>query len=613
MAIEKLINIFVKFRTNMQDFSRVMRMPMPAMKKFNDGFDRVDKTMTKNVSTMGRFALNTRRLTHGFRGFKMEMLGVMFFGMMITRFFKGLIQPALNMTGAMKLLTIALGIMFLPIGMLMLGWVMALLSWWQSLNPETQKAINWFVLLGLAVGAIIGTIGQFTLGIGSLIIASAALNVSLFSIIGAVALLGAGIFSIFYLYDQWNEMTTGMKIAIVGITAALLVIAAPFSVLFSSILAVILAGQLFVSAMRLWENGGQELSILLFIAATMIASMIAPIMGTVALIAIVIWAYKNWGEVLSYFTNMTDGARIATGAMLLVLAAAITTVAILTGQFWMLPAATAAAAGGIVALGAKSFEATHKAKEEQKELNNAYSELESAYGGSFTTATDQINVLGESTAIATEQHNNLGFGVSQVTSKLAGEAKQVQVVNQFLKDYKLDTQNASESISLQAGKVDLLSDAFSVEMQKIGLDIDEKGRLIAINNGVASSYDGIFNSITKLYGTSGFAKPSSYQGPSTSDTSKHIVGSGSTEDPYRSVTKGKFEVNDFISRPGQPLTSFNPSDTIVGFKGGGGALGGVTFSPTINITANSNVDIDTLKSQLSAEWRDDLENMMRTR
>jgi len=82
---------------------------------------------------------------------------------------------------------------------------------------------------------------------------------------------------------------------------------------------------------------------------------------------------------------------------------------------------------------------------------------------------------------------------------------------------------------------------------------------------------------------------------------------------------------------------FKPTTTLIGMQHGGivtsptlGMIGeagpeavipldkagdyfNTTFAPTINITAGSNLDIEVLKSQLSNEWRDELNSMMRSR
>ena len=206
--VEKKVDIFVQFRTNMKEFAGVMKMPLENFKKLGDSSGRVDKNMTKNVSTMGRFGLGVRKLTHGMRGFRMEMLGVMFFGMMIQRTFMGLLRPALEMSGAMQLLSTVLGIMFLPVGLALIDFAIELLNWWNSLSSENQKQITNWILLGLALGTVMMVVGQFVLGIGSLILAFGGL-------LGPIGLVVAAIAG-FFLWTQYNEQIKEGLMGIVG-------------------------------------------------------------------------------------------------------------------------------------------------------------------------------------------------------------------------------------------------------------------------------------------------------------------------------------------------------------------------------------------------------------
>ena len=149
---------------NVKDFGQVLGMPLDKMKTLNKSF-KVMKT------TGGQLAFGMRRATHGMRGFRMEMLGVMFFGMMLQRTFSGLIKTSLDWMGVMEVFTLALGILFLPIAGLLLEWALKFLNWVSKLTPEQKKLIGIFVLFGIALGTVLSIIGSFALGIGSLILA----------------------------------------------------------------------------------------------------------------------------------------------------------------------------------------------------------------------------------------------------------------------------------------------------------------------------------------------------------------------------------------------------------------------------------------------------------
>ena len=108
-------------------------------------------------------------VAHWARRMRMEFLGVMFLGMMIQKTFTGLVQPALQMTGAMQLLSTVLGIMFLPLGMALIEFAVGLLEWWGNLDGETKMLINRFVLFAIAAGTILMVVGQLALGLASLL------------------------------------------------------------------------------------------------------------------------------------------------------------------------------------------------------------------------------------------------------------------------------------------------------------------------------------------------------------------------------------------------------------------------------------------------------------
>ncbi len=151
-------------RISQQGFFKTMSMGREEFKNFNE--------QGRKFSTIGgRTANAIRKSTHGMKGFRMEMLGVMFFGMMLQRTFSGLIKTSLEWMGVMEVFTLTLGILFLPVAGLLLKWALKFLEWVSQLTPEQKKLIGTFVLMGVAIGGLLFLIGSFALGIGSLIIA----------------------------------------------------------------------------------------------------------------------------------------------------------------------------------------------------------------------------------------------------------------------------------------------------------------------------------------------------------------------------------------------------------------------------------------------------------
>jgi len=185
-------NAILQGKIAQQGFFKTMRMGVPELKKFNEQGRRF-------TTVGGRMANRFRLATHGLKGFRMEMLGVMFFGMMLQRTFMGLLQPVLEAFGVFDLFRIMLLVLFLPVMEMIFPVLLKIMDWFITLPDPVKKAMGIFVLLGAAVGAILFVIGAFALGIGSVAIAFGFLLSPIGLIIGALTLLlgmiGFGFFS----------------------------------------------------------------------------------------------------------------------------------------------------------------------------------------------------------------------------------------------------------------------------------------------------------------------------------------------------------------------------------------------------------------------------------
>jgi len=184
-------DIIIRIRTitdqalkNVKQFNHVMGQNL-------EQFRRNIVPMQKNVSIGARFAQRIRMMTHGMRGFRMEMLGVMFFGMGLQRFFTGLLRPALQITGAMELWATMLQVLFLPVALFLLEYVIIpLMNLMMGLSGSTQMVIGVFVLLGAIVGTIIFLAGMLALGVGSMILAFGSLFGAITAVLGFAVLGG---------------------------------------------------------------------------------------------------------------------------------------------------------------------------------------------------------------------------------------------------------------------------------------------------------------------------------------------------------------------------------------------------------------------------------------
>jgi len=148
---------------------------------------------------LGKFAMKIRQATHGMRGFRMEMLGVMFFGKMLQKTFTGLLRPALEVYGVFDIFRIMLMTLFLPVVELLFKPLMNIMLWFMKLPKPVKKSIGIFVLLMITLGTVLFLVGSFALGIGSLILAFGSFVTPLSAVVGGfLALLAiTGIIELF--------------------------------------------------------------------------------------------------------------------------------------------------------------------------------------------------------------------------------------------------------------------------------------------------------------------------------------------------------------------------------------------------------------------------------
>ena len=197
---------------NMQNFGAVMQMPMQNFKELNG-------RMKVMQGLGGKVARRFRLMTHGMRGFRMEALGVMFFGMMMQRMFMGLLQPVMEAFGVFDIFRLMLLTLFLPVMEMIFPFLMSLMEWFMNLPEPVKKAIGIFVILGAIFGTIIMILGQFALGIGSLIQffpifggAIKAVGAVLVGLSATALAVIAVIIAIFVaMFFAWKENFLGMK------------------------------------------------------------------------------------------------------------------------------------------------------------------------------------------------------------------------------------------------------------------------------------------------------------------------------------------------------------------------------------------------------------------
>ena len=147
-------------------FGSVMRMS-------NEEFGSFNKNGRKFQTTGGRMANKLRMATAGLKGFRMEMLGVMFFGMAMARMFSSMLRPATEATGMFEIWGTVLEVVFLPVMLALLPLFLSISEALIEMGPGAQMAVGIFAILGMIVGKVLFLVGTLALGIGSLMQAGA--------------------------------------------------------------------------------------------------------------------------------------------------------------------------------------------------------------------------------------------------------------------------------------------------------------------------------------------------------------------------------------------------------------------------------------------------------
>jgi len=172
--------------------------------------------------------------------FRMEFLGLMFFGMQIYRvfskFFRSMLEGYIKITRAQTAIgrqvtaltaqwtffRFAIIEAMEPSLVSLIGTVMNVLEWLSALSPATKSMIGWFILASAAIGGFLMVLGQVSLGVSSLLlwfgglygvlaeggIVIAGTTVALSTLLGAIGLVTA---AAVLLYLAWTRNWFGIR------------------------------------------------------------------------------------------------------------------------------------------------------------------------------------------------------------------------------------------------------------------------------------------------------------------------------------------------------------------------------------------------------------------
>ncbi len=199
--------VAVKTIKNMQaqqNQAKALTMETEAQKSAQYGFWKVLK-MTQDQyvyntesgvvyqKATGKLADKIRFFTHGLRGFRMELLSVMFGAMNVARGLETLLKPAMAVVGIQQLWNDALEDVFLPVMDAIMPIVETFTDFLSDLGDGAKMVIGVFVLLGLILMKSLFSIAQFSLFTGGLITSLGTLTKALTT--NSVALAGNAVAS----------------------------------------------------------------------------------------------------------------------------------------------------------------------------------------------------------------------------------------------------------------------------------------------------------------------------------------------------------------------------------------------------------------------------------
>ncbi len=219
MTVEE---IFIRFRTNLASFNKeLLRTPKQFKNletktgQLSQRFDRLGRIGQK----LGR---NFRFITNGFKGFRMELLSVMFGAQMVAGAMWGLLKPAMQAVGIFDIWGAILTIVFLPVAMFLLKNVfIPMLNFFQE-HPTLSKFIGFFVLFAAILFTVVAVGAALVLFAGGLILAFAVasgiaaafgvtLGVLVLIIVGiGLAIVGLAIV-LFDFFKNWDKIWGWIK------------------------------------------------------------------------------------------------------------------------------------------------------------------------------------------------------------------------------------------------------------------------------------------------------------------------------------------------------------------------------------------------------------------
>lgn len=539
---QKLVNV----TSSAQEVANKFDSLSGSLSMTGDQFKFVNENGASFNTIGGRFGNRVRMMTHGLREFKMEMLGVMFFGMMMQRTLVGLLKPAAQLTGIFEIWNTILELMFLPTMIDLLPFFTDLLEKVAELNPETKKTIGKMVIFGIILATALMVIGQVTLGIGSMIMAFGSFLTIIPVVAGAIILLWST-FDILTKKDKdvidWVNLIGN---SFIGLGLMLLK--------YRPIIGAILIG-----IGMIFKINSKDISEYLELA-------VLSVKINMNSIKVALTKFNNWllgwvkdnayGKLVELFTGKDLSEEFKNNQQ--TIKSTLDEIESDSKRFAKI----------LSSRGGKAFGIDFTQKEEDVSPFKRAIQQPMSIGGEFAGKSDMFSI-GQGSTNAQKKLNELSTIWNEKGIEWDKKASEISN-NENINLNSLNTQ-MNENINSIRENIDSNLETNVEDWNSWGEDVEERANNTAKN--VESTLSNLKDDLKEIDELSG------NKGGSEELTNVFSMGS----------SLSKF--NDFVWRPGQKPISISPNDTLVGTKGGSDSGKSITINQTINATSSNQNEI----------------------
>ena len=184
-------------------FEKAMRRVDEALNRFatrlglaNAATGANAKVLDQQSRQIRQTSKDTRQAARNTHWFSMELLGVGFFGKMVSDVFLGMLRPATEALGLFQLFADTLTVLFLPIMIELFPYLLGFAEWLMNLPTWVQLGFGAFTLLIGGLGLLLSYLGFTLLGLQSFVKAFPLLVTAISGLFGWIGKLGKAILTL---------------------------------------------------------------------------------------------------------------------------------------------------------------------------------------------------------------------------------------------------------------------------------------------------------------------------------------------------------------------------------------------------------------------------------